>query len=180
MPALIRLGWAETLSQFDEAPNLRNLGSLARWSEIDSTDRRQMQAYVDWLFAQLEPGQSQGEALMNDVIRMCLLLASHAPVDRIIVGRLPRPVTGVRPGQRIALQALDPAKLRVGMQAVLYRANQIVAKAIVEDVGDGEVSSRVVHTSAAKVDLDTDLRVHFDNASVVSAAAARAGGMFRR
>ncbi|MBE0623293.1 MAG: hypothetical protein IH606_00650, partial [Burkholderiales bacterium] len=118
VPALIRLDWAETLSQFDDAPNLRNLGSLSRWSEIDSTDRRQMQAYVDWLFAQIEPKQVQGVALMNDVIRMCLLLASHAPVGRIIVGRIPRPITAVRPGTRIPLLALDPGKLRIGMQAI--------------------------------------------------------------
>jgi hypothetical protein len=180
VPALIRLGWAETLSQFDEAPNLRNLGSLARWSEIDSTDRRQMQAYVDWLFDQVEPGQPQGEALMNDVIRMCLLLASHAPVDRIIVGRLPRPVTGVRPGQRIPLQALDPAKLRIGMQAVLYRANKIVARTVVEDARDDEVTAKVLYTSAAQVDLDVDLRVQFDNASVISAAGSRTSRLFRR
>jgi hypothetical protein len=180
VPALIRLDWAETLSQFDDAPNLRNLGSLARWAEIDSTDRRQMQAYVDWLFAQLEPKQVQGEALMNDVIRMCLLLASHAPVGRIIVGRLPRPITAVRPGIRIALQALDPSKLRIGMQAVLYRAEKVVARAVVEDVGNGEVSAKVLHTSEAQIDLGVDVRVHFDHASVVSAAPARTGGIFKR
>lgn len=180
VPALIRLGWAETLSEFDDAPNLRNLGSLQRWAEVDSTDRRQMQAYVDWLFAQVEPKQPQGEALINDVVRMCLLLASHAPVGRIIVGHLPRPITAVRPGIRIPLQAQDPSRLRVGMQALLYRAGKVVARALVEDVGHGEVSARVLHTSAAQIDLDLDVRVHFDHAGVVSAAPARAGGIFKR
>ena len=177
--AAIRLDWAELFSQFDEAPNLRNLGNLPRWGEIDSTDRRQMQAYVDFLFATLEPRQAQGEPLVNDVIRMCLLLASHAPVGRIITGRLPRPVTGVRPGIRIPLVALEPAKLRIGMQALLYRANQVVARAVVEDLGSSEISARVLHTSAATVDLDLDVKVHFDHASVVSAPAARIGSIFR-
>lgn len=180
VPALIRLGWAEILSQFDDTPKLRNLGSLPRWAEIDSTDRRQMQTYVDWLFAQLEPKQVQGEALINDVIRMCLLLASHAPVGRIIVGHLPRLITAVRPGIRIPLQALDQSKLRVGMQAILYRLNTVVARAVVEDVGKGEVSARVLHTNEAQIDLDVDVRVHFDNASVVSAAPERTGGIFKR
>ncbi len=177
--ASIRLDWAELFSQFDEAPNLRNLGNLPRWAEIDSTDRRQMQAYVDFLFATLEARQAQGEPLINDVIRMCLLLASHAPVGRIIGGRLPRPITGVRPGIRIPLVALEPAKLRIGMQAILYQGNQVKARALVEDVGSGEVSARVLHTSAATVDLDLDVKVHFDHAGVVSAPAARIGGTFK-
>ncbi|MDQ8021914.1 MAG: hypothetical protein REI94_08755 [Moraxellaceae bacterium] len=178
--AAIRLDWAEMFSQFDDAPNLRNLASLPRWSEIDSIDRRQMQAYVDWLFSQLEPKQAQGEALINDVIRMCLLLASHAPVGRIVAGRLPRPITAVRPGIRIPLVALEPAKLRVGMQAMIYRANTLVARAVVEDVGTGEAAAKVVHTSSTQIDLDVDVRVHFDNAAVVSAAPARVGSIFKR
>jgi hypothetical protein len=134
---------------------------------------------VDFLFAALEPRQTQGEPLINDVIRMCLLLASHAPVGRIVSGRLPRPVTGVRPGIRIPLVALEPARLRVGMQAMIYRANQVVARALVEDIGGGEISARVLHTSAATVDLDLDVKVHFDHASVVSAPAARLGSLFK-
>jgi hypothetical protein len=173
MPAL-RLAWADTLSEFDEAPSLRNLGSLARWSEIDSVDRRQMQAYVDWLFSQVEPGQPQAVALINDVVRMCLLLASHAPVDRIISGRLARPITGVSPGIRIPLTVLDPRRLRVGMQAVLYRADTVVARAVVEDLGQQEVSAHVIHTSATRVDLGDDVRVHFDDEAMLSLGAASA------
>lgn len=178
--AAIRLDWAEAMGQFDAAPNLRNLANLPRWSEIDSTDRRQMQAYADWLFSQVQAGQSQAVALINDVVRMCLLLASHAPVGRIVAGRLPRPVTAVRPGIRIPLVALEPAKARVGMQAVIYRAQQVVARAVVEDVGSEEVSARVLYTHAAQIDLDMDVRVHFDQAEVVSAAPKRTSGIFKR
>jgi len=172
--ASIRLDWAELMSQFDAAPNLRNGANLPRWSEIDSTDRRQIQAYIDWLFAQVVPTVPAAIALVNDLVRMALLLASHAPVGRIIAGRLPRPVPAVRPGQRIPLIALEPgAKLRVGMQAVVYRANEVVARALVEDIGQGEVSARVLYTAAAQVDLAADMRVHFDSAAVVSASAAQ-------
>lgn len=174
VPAVLRLEWAETLSEFDAAPNLRNLANLPRWSEIGSIDRRQMQAYVDWLFGQIEPNQPQAVALVNDVVRMCLLLASHAPVDRIVSGRLARPVTGVSPGIRIPLTVLEPAKLRVGMQALMYRGESVVARAVVEDVGHLEVSAHVIHTAAAKVDLGDDVRVHFDNAAMVSVSAMSA------
>ena len=49
----IRLDWAETLSQFDESPSLRRLGSLARWGEIPYIDRYRMQAFADWLFSRI-------------------------------------------------------------------------------------------------------------------------------
>ena len=176
----IRLDWAELMSEFDRAPNLRNAANLPRWSEIDSTDRRQMQAYIDWLFSQVTSAEPNAAALINDVVRICLLLASHAPVGRIVAGRLPRPQTGVRLGSRIPLVALEPAaKLRIGMQAILYRADQLVARAVVEDVGNGEVSARLVHTAAAQIDLGVDVRVHFDQAAVVSASVARVAALSR-
>ena len=160
VPPAIRLGWATLLSEFDVAPNLRNLASLPRWAELEYIDRRQMQSYADWLFSQASTSVAQAQALINDVVRMAILLASHAPVDRIIAGRLPRPVTA-RPGLRIPLTALDPARLRIGMEAVIYRASAVVARAVVEDIGGGEVSARVVHTAAASVDLDENVRVQF-------------------
>jgi hypothetical protein len=170
----IRLDWAETLSEYDAAPNLRNLGSLARWSEIGYIDRRQIQSYVDYLFAQLEPRQPQGEALMNDVVRMCLLLASHAPVDRIIAGRMKQPVTGVRPGVRLPLTVFDASRLRVGMQALMIRGGNVVARATVEDIGSAEVSARVIHTTAKQVDLGDDVRVQFSDAAAVSLTSVKA------
>jgi hypothetical protein len=105
---------------------------------------------------------------------MCLLLASHAPVDRIVQGRMARPTTGVSPGVRIPLAVLDATRLRVGMHALLYRNDQLVARATVEDLGTQEVAARVVHTAQAKVDLGDDVRVHFDTTAMVSLAAGSA------
>lgn len=171
----IRLDWAETLSEFDAAPSLRNLASLPRWSEIGYIDRRQMQAYVDWLFGQIEPGQAEAVGLMNDVVRMCLLLASDAPIDRILAGRMARPVTAIAVGARIPLTALEPAKLKVGMQALLYRGSTLVARALVEDLGQQEIAAQVIHTVSAKVDLGEDVRVQYSHTAAVSlnAGAAR-------
>lgn len=167
----IRLDWAEVLSQFDQAPSLRRLGSLARWGEIGYADRYRMQAFADWLFARVNVAEPRAEALMNDVVRMCLLLASHAPVGRIIAGRLPRPVT-VRPGVLMPLTAFEVGKLRVGMQVLVYRASSVVARATVEDIGATEISARVVHTSQPQIDLDVNVRVQFSPAAQVSLAAA--------
>ena len=169
----IRLDWAETLSQFDEAPSLRRLGALARWGEIPYADRHRLQAFADWLFSRVNAAEPRAEALMNDVVRMCLLLASHAPIGRIVAGRLPRPMT-VRPGVRLPLVAFDAARLRVGMEALVYRDSTLVARAIVEDIGT-EVATRVVHTTQPQVDLDVNVRVQFGAAATLSrTAAARA------
>jgi hypothetical protein len=130
-----------------------------------------MQAYVDWLFSLASASEPRAHELVNDVVRMCLLLASHSPVDRIIAGRIPRPVT-VRPGLCFPLVALDARKLGIGMEAVVYRASQIVARAIVEDVGGAEISARVVHTVSATVELDESARVQFASPRSIRFGAA--------
>jgi hypothetical protein len=167
----IRLDWAETLSQFDASPSLRRLGALARWGEIPYVDRYRLQGLVDWLFSRTNPAEARAESLMNDVVRMCLLLASHAPVGRIIAGRLPRPIT-VRPGVRLPLTAFDPTRLRVGMEALVYRESTLVARAIVEDIGASEIATRVVHTTQPQLDLDVNVRVQFGAAASLSRIAA--------
>ena len=170
VPAVLRLQWAETMSEFDAAPNLRNLASLSRWAEIDLEDRRSMQAMADWLFAQVDTTQAAAASLMNDVVRMCLLLASDAPVDRIIAGRMTTAVTGVAVGVHVPLTVLDATPLRVGMQALMYRDSAVVARALVDDVGPSGASARVIQTATDTVDLGTDVRVHFDDSAAVSLA----------
>jgi hypothetical protein len=167
----IRLDWAEALSQFDRTPNLRDLSVLARWSEIEFIDRKQMQGYVDWLFDQIDARLRAADALMNDVVRMCLLLAADAPIGRILAGRLPRPVVA-RPGVRIPLTAFDPSRLRVGMHAVIYRGADLVARAVVEDIGS-EISAHVVYTATPEVSLDVQARVHFADAAQVSVSRVK-------
>jgi hypothetical protein len=164
----IRLDWAERLSQFDAAPRLRDLSILPRWAEIEYIDRKQMQAFVDWLFDQIDAREARAEGLMNDVVRMCLLLAADAPIGRILAGRLPRPAV-VRPGVRIPLTAFDPGRLRVGMHALIYSGPQVLVRAVVEDIGS-EVSARVIHTATAEVSLGTEARVQFAEAAQVTVA----------
>ncbi len=167
----VRLDWVETLSQFDESPSLRRLGALARWGEVPYVGRQRTQALADWLFSRVNALEPRAEALMNDVVRMCLLLASHAPVGRIVAGRLPRPIT-VRPGVRLPLTTFEPGRLRVGMEALVYRGSTVVARAVVEDVGASEIATRVVHTIEPQLDLDVNARVQFSAAAAVSLAAA--------
>jgi hypothetical protein len=169
----IRLDWAERMSQFDVAPRLRNLAGLPRWGEIEYADRRQLQAAADWLFGQMRAGVAEAENLMNDVVRMCLLLASHAPINRIVSGRLPAPVTAI-PGVRLPIRVTEVLKLRVGMQALVYQADRVVARATVDEVGSTEVAATVVQALGNRVELAAETRVQFvDGASPIAMTAAR-------
>ena len=156
----IRLDWAERLSQFDATPRLRNLAGLPRWGELDYETRRELQAFADWLFGQMKSGDSEAESLMNDVVHMCLLLASHASVNRIVSGRLPAPVTAV-PGIRLPIRVTDGLKLRVGMQALVYQADRVVARARVDDLASSEVSTTVLHVEGNRLELAAETRVQF-------------------
>lgn len=146
----IRLTWAERLSQYDAPINLRSLTSLPRWGEkkadgedlIPFVERRAMQILVDWLYQQIEALESDAIAMMHDIVRVCLLLASHAPVKQIIGGHV-RQATTVSPGSRIEL-TVDPAKIRVGLHVWMQAANNLTVRAVVDDLSTTNVTARVV------------------------------------
>ena len=54
----VRLDWALRFSQFDEGVDLRSLAILPRWQEVDFLDRHDLQSFADWLFAQVDAGES--------------------------------------------------------------------------------------------------------------------------
>ena len=161
VPPAIRLTWVERYSQFDRPAPLDNLTTLPRYGSLDRPARRRFQAFSDWLFARVNRKERDAFNLINDLVRICLLLASHAPVKSLIAGHLPRPVP-VRPGGLIPVHALDPRLVRVGMEVHVWQANTIVARARVEDLQEnGEVSARVERLQGATTTLDETMRVQF-------------------
>jgi hypothetical protein len=157
VPALVRLEWAERLSQFDQAADLRNLYSLPRWSTLEYLERRELQALVDWLFQRVDPRRPEGVALMNDVVRVCILLASHAPVNQLLAGKVSR-FTEVRVGAVLPLE-VDLSRVRVGMHVLAYDDQMRPVRAVVEDMGAGQVVSRVVQAPEGAVSLAVGARV---------------------
>jgi hypothetical protein len=155
LPA-IRLEWATRLSEFDAPANLRNLGSLPRWGEIELLDRRTMQGIVDWMFSRIDVTQTDAVAMMNAIVRVCILLASHAPVDRIIAGSVHKD-TPLRPGIRIDL-VVNLAQVRVGMFVNLYSGANVVARGVVEDLASGLASARVTDSVASVTNLAAGAR----------------------
>lgn len=178
---VLRLAWTERLSQYDEPVNLRNLASLPRWGEVQFVDRREMQAIVDWLYDRVAADAPQAVAMMSDVVRLCLLLASHAPVSQIIAGNVHQTAAAQR-GARVEV-AVDLDRVRVGMQVLMYadtaHGAQVVARGVVEDLADGRAAARLVDVISPTVNFTPATRVQFLEPSAVAAAAARAFGAKR-
>ena len=85
---------------------------------MDFELRRDLQRLVDWLFSRVDRRIPDAVALLNDLVRVCILLASHAPVSTIINGHVPKPTTG-KVGDVIDLE-LDKGKVRVGMRVAVF------------------------------------------------------------
>lgn len=167
VPPAVRLNWVERYSEFDAAGSFRDLTHLPEFGRLERHARRRLQAFTDWLFSRVAGNENGAEALINDLVRLCLLLASHAPVDRIITGHLPR-LTPVRIGNLIPIRPVEPARVRVGMDFHVWQDQTLVARGKVVDLHDGEVSASVEHTLVSQ--LQTTVRVQF------IPAAFRVGG----
>lgn len=157
---ILRLQWAESMSQYDRPVYLRNLGNLPGFSQVEVLQRRHMQTLVDWLFTRFVSTESEAMALANDLVRGCMLLSAHAPVDEIVSGHLPKPVTAVV-GGKIDL-AVDASKIRMGMH-VLIQASGHVVQAAVEDISQGTVRARVFSSTAQSVNLPEKTSVRFSD-----------------
>ncbi|MDZ4797559.1 MAG: hypothetical protein SGI92_05310 [Bryobacteraceae bacterium] len=173
LPA-IRLNWAERASQYDGPLDFRDLNSLPRWGSIDVLDRKEMQITVEWLFGRIDTNQPQAVTLMNDLVRVALLLASHAPVNQIVAGAIPKRTT-VKVGGIFQI-AVNVSQVRVGMHALVYANNQVAARAVVEDLGGGMASARVIQSSASTVNFEQGAVAHFAEAATFD---ARAGMLLR-
>lgn len=163
LPAL-RLDWVERLSQFDALVDLHRLSSLPRWEEIEILERRALQSLADWLFQRVDSREPEAVALINDLVRVCILLASHAPVDRIVAGRVAEN-TPVRPGVSVPL-VVDVSKVRIGMHVFLFSQDKTVARGVVEDLGDGRAMARVLEAFQDTASVVKDARVEFTETTV--------------
>ncbi len=147
---VIRLEWAEQMSQYDAPVDLQDLSHLPNWDQIDVTDRREMQMLVDWLFQRVESSLPEAVSLMNDLVRLCMLLASHAPVNELLSGHVSKP-TVAKVGGTLEL-AVDPSRVRVGMHVRITAGDQVV-EAVVEDLSTGIARARVLSSSSPTVHL---------------------------
>jgi hypothetical protein len=118
-----------------------------------------MQSMVDWLFSRVVPAEPDAIAHINDLVRLCLLLASHAPVADIIAGSVIRP-TPIFINTRVDLFA-DLTRVSIGMHVLMYSGNQTVARGVVENLSAGQATARILTTTSDHLTLPADSKVHF-------------------
>lgn len=156
---IVRLGWAETLSEFDRPAPLENLAGLSGWAEVPMELRRTLQSFVDWLFSRIDRAQAPAQDAINELVRICLLMAAHSPVDKIIPAHLVAPVPATI-GSKLFL-TLDIARVRKGM-TTLVRDDQdrIISRAVIDDIVDGRAQASVTHIDAAITTFTPAMRFH--------------------
>jgi len=153
----IRLDWAERLSQYDAPFNLRNLYSLPRWSEIEYIERNQMQRLVDWLYGRIDAVYGDAADMVSELVRICILLASHAPVNKLVSGLVPEPTT-VKVGSKIDVVA-DLTRVRIGMNIAMVSGRKTVARGKVADIVDGRIKAQIVSTVTSSVFVEKNAKV---------------------
>ncbi len=172
LPA-VRLKWADTLSIFDRPFDLRELQNLPDWAQVDFELRRELQRMVSWLFSRIDSDEQEALRLMNDLVRVCILLASHAPVSSIISGHVPKPTTG-KVGDVIDLN-LDRGRIRIGMQVAVYSGDRMAARGVVEDLSSQAVRVKVTGSaeSSGQFNLQQGARAQFYAGSGVGESKQR-------
>ena len=166
-----RLAWAEFLRGPGLSLQLQSLAVLPNWTQQEYVARDQMQMMVDWLFQQIDTSNSATVAYMSDVVRVCILLASHAPVDDIITSALTvrtKPVVG-------GVVALNLPSVRVasGMYVNLYSKGVLAAQAVVSDLDAQTVNATVTNVYRPDTYIETTDIAHF-TAQTPKALAVRA------
>lgn len=158
--ASIRLDWATRLSQFDQPVDLSDLSRLPGWKGIDSIERRELQALADAIYHRLDPKRQDALALAHDLVRVCVLLASHAPVKRIVSGKVDEPAPVKKDGLvKVRVDVLKP--IRIGMPVLFFTAQKTAARGIVNDMTGNVATARVVETFEDNVQLIQGARVEF-------------------
>ena len=144
----MRLGWAETLSEFDQPAPLANLASLRGWGEVPMELRRTLQGFVDWLFSRVDRSEDAAEDAINELVRICLLMAAHSPVDQIIPAHLVAPAPAQLGGKLFL--TLDIARVRRGMTTLVRDdRDRIISRAVIDDIVDGRAQATVTHIESA-------------------------------
>ena len=160
-PPVIRLAWAEVLSEFTQPTALAQLSGLPRWNEVDAQLKRAQQSLVDWLFSRVDHTTADAENAINELVRVCLLMSAHAPVDRIVTAQTVAP-SKAQLGSRFDL-AVDVTQTRIGMTATVRdETGHPLAQAVVEDLTDGLARARVVKSFQPTASVARGHRVELD------------------
>ena len=151
IPAAIRLLWVQRLSAYDDAPSLSRLNRLPAWNRIDFATASRLERLNAWLFSRMENGLREAEALMTDLVRVVILIASHAPVAEIIAARIAAE-QAVSTGAAVDL-VIRRGVPRIGMQVAFSATHSVQARGIVRDLYGTKAKVEITYVSQPLVSL---------------------------
>jgi len=154
MEPVVKLQWANLISIYDKPLDLRHMETLPSFDKIDLVLRKDLQNMVDWLFSQVDTDIAQARQTMNDLVRVCILLAGHAPVSTIIKGYVNEPSAG-KVGDVIDV-AVNQGIVKIGMTATVMTQQSFVVQGVVADVGAGAARIKVTQTKDGTPDFSID------------------------
>ena len=160
-PAL-RLGWAEAFSSFDGAVELGNLASLPRLNEVPQDLRDDITELATWLRRQAPADNPLAQALLNTLVRVCLLAASHSPTQSLISGSVLRPMPLI-PMQLLPVQPHVSFGVFLGQQVEVFEAERLVAQGVVHELTGGRADVRIERAFGPSQDAGSNSRVRFLN-----------------
>lgn len=167
VPAAARLLWVRELSVFDKPIALGSLAVLPGWPLLDADLRGELGRLAGWLFERVDPQAGQAVGLVNDLVRVAILLSAHAPVAELVAGHVDRPQTGSVGG--VVDVVIDRGRARIGMRVDVYRGAELAVSGRVRDLAGGRARVEVLRAAQAAVVLDAQARVY------LASATARAG-----
>lgn len=168
---VIRLAWADALDQYDKSHMTINLPALPDWREVPYTQRKTIELLADWLIDHVDRTIQAAVAWMHDLVRACILLASHAPIDQIVAGSVPT-TSPAGPGHLVPI-IIDPIRTRIGMRVTFFRGNEAVAHGIVEDLVGERARARIAEAIVPGLRLDAGTRARFTLATSAPAQLIR-------
>ena len=156
---IIRLAWAEALDAGQPQHGLVTLAALPRWRDVPYLDRKRIELLAEWLIDQANASVPAALAWFHDLVRACILLASHSPIDELISGDVPVS-SPAGPGQLVPVK-IDPSRIRIGMHVSFFQGNQVVAQGVVEDLVGEQARARIAQATSQTLRLEASTRARF-------------------
>jgi len=156
--ARIRLDWAEQLSVHDEPPDLSVITRAPGWTSIPFQDRRLLEHLHRWMFGRIDGKDGEARHAMSEIVRVCLLLASHAPVSEIVEGMV-EDDKSLSVGETLQV-SVDKGEATIGMIAS-FEGTGIRGKGVVEDLIGAKALVRITEAPLGHVTVSPETAVKF-------------------
>ncbi|MDH3661542.1 MAG: hypothetical protein OEU92_16195, partial [Alphaproteobacteria bacterium] len=168
-PTTIRLQWAETLSVHDDPPDLFDITRAVGWTSLPFEQRRVLEHMHRWLFARIDRTIDEARRAMSEIVRVCLLLASHAPVSEIVEGT-PAETKTLAKDETFEV-AIGKGAAAIGMVASF--AGGKAGLGVVKDIIGAKALVQVTYAPGGQVAISPSEAVRFTNPMQMQLMAGR-------